>query len=36
MKLKEYIIENKYKITLGIIGLVAAGGFIHWLTRKPK
>ena len=36
MKIKEYLIENKEKVALGLLGLAAAGGLIYWLTRKPK
>lgn len=36
MKIKEYLIENKEKVALGLLGLVAAGGLIYWLTKKPK
>ncbi len=36
MKIKEYLIENKEKIAVGILGLAAVGGLIYWFTKKPK
>lgn len=36
MTIKEYILENKEKIGLALLGLAAVGSIAFWFSRSSK
>jgi hypothetical protein len=36
LKIKEYILKNKQIVGMALLGLVAAGGLVYFLTKKTQ